>query len=179
MLLSAIVKPPRWSAGTAQSTGWACHASTPRHASRLCSADTKTAAGRLHHCPLPSRSPAAISKAVLSWRRSLRPLKVASLLVDCMGRRDAGTDLVRLVRGLRGRTRMRMELTIRFEYGSVIPWVRRLDDGRLTAVAGPDRLTLATPAAVHGEGMSTVAEFEVGEGEEIPFSLTWSPSFRA
>ncbi|MBV8400961.1 MAG: glycoside hydrolase family 15 protein, partial [Acetobacteraceae bacterium] len=70
------------------------------------------------------------------------------LLVDYMGRRDAGTDLVRLIRGLRGRIQMRMELTIRFEYGSVIPWVRRLDDGRLTAVAGPDRLTLATPAAV-------------------------------
>src|SRR3954467_11173489 len=99
-------------------------------------------------------------------------------LVDYMGRRDAGTDLVRLIRGLRGRIQMRMELTIRFEYGSVIPWVRRLDDGRLTAVAGPDRLTLSTPAAVHGEGMSTIAEFEVGEGEEIPFSLTWSPSFR-
>ena len=101
------------------------------------------------------------------------------VLVDYMGRRDAGTDLVRLVRGVRGRIQMRMELTIRFEYGSVIPWVRRLDDGRLTAVAGPDRLTLATPAAVHGEGLSTIAEFEVGEGEEIPFSLTWSPSFRA
>src|SRR4051812_30941022 len=100
-------------------------------------------------------------------------------LVDYMGRRDAGTDLVRLVRGLCGRIQMRMELTIRFEYGSVIPWVRRLDDGRLTAVAGPDRLTLSTSAAVHGEGMSTIAEFEVGEGEEIPFSLTWSPSFRA
>src|SRR3954447_19360028 len=65
------------------------------------------------------------------------------LLVECMGRREGGTDLVRVVRGLRGRTRMRMELIIRFEYGSVVPWVRRLDDGRLSAVAGPDRLTLS------------------------------------
>jgi GH15 family glucan-1,4-alpha-glucosidase len=100
-------------------------------------------------------------------------------VVDGMGRREGETDLVRLVRGLRGRTRMRMELIIRFEYGSVVPWVRRLDDGRLTAVAGPDRLTLSTPAGVRGEGMSTIAEFVIGEGEELPFSLTWSPSFRA
>ena len=100
-------------------------------------------------------------------------------LVDCMGRRGDGTDLVRLVRGLRGRSQMRMELIIRPEYGSIIPWVRRLDDGRLTAVAGPDRLTLSTPAEVHGEGMKTIAEFVISEGEEVPLSLTWSPSFRA
>ena len=71
-----------------------------------------------------------------------------------------------------------MELVIRCEYGSIIPWVRRLDDGRLTAVAGPDRLTLSTPALFHGENLRTIAEFEVAAGEEIPFSLTWSPSYR-
>lgn len=100
------------------------------------------------------------------------------VVVDCMGQRDGGTDLIRMVRGLRGSCDMHMELVIRLEYGSVIPWVRRLPDGRLTAVAGPDRLTLATPAEVHGESMRTVSEFVISEGEEIPFSLTWSPSFR-
>jgi GH15 family glucan-1,4-alpha-glucosidase len=73
---------------------------------------------------------------------------------------------------------MRMELIIRPEYGSVIPWVRRMPDGRLTAVAGPDRFTLSTPAEPYGEAMKSVAEFVVSEGEEVPFSLTWSPSFR-
>jgi GH15 family glucan-1,4-alpha-glucosidase len=102
----------------------------------------------------------------------------AVLLTDCMGRRDGGADVVRLVRGLRGRSQMRMELIIRPEYGSVVPWVRRLPDGRLTAVAGPDRFTLSTPVEVYGEGMKTVAEFVVSAGEEVPFSLTWSPSFR-
>jgi GH15 family glucan-1,4-alpha-glucosidase len=72
-----------------------------------------------------------------------------------------------------------MELVIRCEYGSIIPWVRRLDDGRLTAVAGPDRLTLSTPAEIHGENLRTIAEFEVKAGEEVPFSLTWSPSYRS
>ena len=73
-------------------------------------------------------------------------------LTDCMGRREGGADVVRLVRGLRGKVQMRMELIIRPEYGSVIPWVRRLPDGRLTAVAGPDRFTLATPVEVGGRG---------------------------
>lgn len=102
----------------------------------------------------------------------------AVLLVDCMGRRDEGTDLVRLIRGERGRFALRMELVIRFEYGCLVPWVRRLEDGRLTAVAGPDRVTLSTPAELHGKGLATVAEFTVGAGDEVPFILTWSPSFR-
>jgi len=99
-------------------------------------------------------------------------------LTDCMGRRDGAADVVRVVRGLRGQVRMRMELVLRPEYGSVIPWVRRLLDGRVTAVAGPDRFTLATLAETSGEGMKTVAEFLVSEGEEVPFCLTWSPSYR-
>jgi GH15 family glucan-1,4-alpha-glucosidase len=102
----------------------------------------------------------------------------AAILTDAMGRRDGCSDLVRVIRGERGRVRVRMELVIRFEYGSIIPSVRRLDDGRLIAVAGPDRLTLATPAAFHGENLRTVAEFDIAAGEEIPFSLTWSPSYR-
>jgi GH15 family glucan-1,4-alpha-glucosidase len=102
----------------------------------------------------------------------------AAILTDAMGRRDGCSDLVRIVRGERGRMRLRMELVIRCEYGSIIPWVRRLDDGRLTAVAGPDRLTLSTPAAIRGENLRTIAEFDIAAGEEIPFSLTWSPSYR-
>src|SRR4051812_24285461 len=99
-------------------------------------------------------------------------------LTDCMGRRDGGAEVVRLVQGVRGEVLMRMELIIRPGYGSVVPWVRRLPDGRVTAVAGPDRFTLATSAEVRGEGMATVAEFLVSEGEEVPFSLTWSPSYK-
>ncbi len=102
----------------------------------------------------------------------------AAVLVDCMGLRDTGTDIVRIVRGERGRIDMQMELIIRFDYGWVVPWVRRLDDGRLTAVAGPDRLTLCTPVETRGEHMRTVAEFSVGEGEEVPFSLSWSAAFK-
>ena len=73
-----------------------------------------------------------------------------------MGRREGCADLVRLVRGERGRVELKMELVIRCEYGSIVPWVRRLEDGRHTAVAGPDRLTLATPSQAHGENLRTV-----------------------
>jgi GH15 family glucan-1,4-alpha-glucosidase len=102
----------------------------------------------------------------------------AVCVVDCMGWREGCADLVRLVRGERGRVDLRMELVIRCEYGSIVPWLRRLDDGRVTAVAGPDRLTLASPIETHGENLRTIAEFSVNAGEEIPFTLTWSPSFR-
>ncbi|MBV8757671.1 MAG: glycoside hydrolase family 15 protein, partial [Deltaproteobacteria bacterium] len=63
----------------------------------------------------------------------------------------------------------------RFEYGSVIPWVRSVD-GRLHAVAGPDALVLATPAPLECRGMSTVSSFVVGPGDRVPFVLTWFAS---
>ncbi len=100
------------------------------------------------------------------------------LLTDCMGRRDGHADVVRIVRGEAGTVALRSELVIRTEYGSVIPWVSRLDDGRLAAVAGPDRLTLATTVDLHGEDMRTIADFSVAEGEEVAFVLTWSPSYK-
>ena len=97
-------------------------------------------------------------------------------VVDCMPPRDGLPDIVRLVRGESGRVTMRTELVIRFDYGSVVPWVRRIDDGRLLAVAGPDGLVLETPVRVHGEDLRTVAEFDVSAGETVPFTLTWFPS---
>ena len=100
------------------------------------------------------------------------------VVTDCMEHKDGRHDVYRLVRGTRGRVSMQMELVIRFEYGSVVPWVTRLDDGRLRAVAGPEQLILATPAPLRGEDLKTFSEFTVAEGEEIPFCLTWSPSFQ-
>jgi GH15 family glucan-1,4-alpha-glucosidase len=70
---------------------------------------------------------------------------------------------------------MRTELIIRFDYGSVIPWVRRVDGDRI-AIAGPDALTLRTPIEVYGEDMTTVGEFTVTKGDRVPFVLTWFPS---
>ncbi len=94
-------------------------------------------------------------------------------VIDCMPLDAARWDVVRIVQGLRGRVAMRMELVIRFDYGSIVPWVRQFDDGRVFAIGGPDTLELQTPVATHGEAMKTVAEFEVAAGERFPFALTY------
>jgi GH15 family glucan-1,4-alpha-glucosidase len=99
------------------------------------------------------------------------------LLIDCMDRGDGHQDLIRLVRGIRGRPPMQMELVLRFDYGTVVPWVNRLEDSRLCAVAGPDRIVFDTTVAVRGEDLKTRADFEVEAGQTVPFVLTWSPSF--
>ncbi len=95
---------------------------------------------------------------------------------DFMPLRDARSDIVRLVKGERGHVTMCMELVIRFGYGAAVPWVTRLDDGTLRAIAGPDMLVLRTPVAHHGEGLKTVAEFTVAAGETVPFVLSYRPS---
>jgi GH15 family glucan-1,4-alpha-glucosidase len=99
-------------------------------------------------------------------------------IIDCMPLSDERWDVVRIVEGVRGRVAMRMELIIRFDYGGIVPWVRQID-GVLSAVAGPDRLELRTPVAVRGEGLTTVAEFVVGQGERVSFVLNYSPSYEA
>ncbi len=99
----------------------------------------------------------------------------AVTLIDCMPPRSAEPDLVRMVVGKSGRVRMDMELIIRFDYGSIVPWVRRSETG-LRAVAGPDTLDLRTEVPMHGENFKTCAQFTVCEGQRIPFALMWHPS---
>jgi GH15 family glucan-1,4-alpha-glucosidase len=97
-------------------------------------------------------------------------------LVDFMPLREKHSDLVRLVRGRKGRVEMRMELVLRFDYGEIVPWVTRLHDGALRAVAGPNLAVLRTPASMRGEDLKTVSEFTVQEGETVPFVLTYGES---
>jgi GH15 family glucan-1,4-alpha-glucosidase len=99
----------------------------------------------------------------------------AVTLIDCMPPRSSVPDVVRVVVGRRGQVRMRMQLIIRFDYGSIIPWVRRVARG-IRAVAGPDTLTLKTPVELHNENFRTEAEFTVCEGQRVPFVLMWYPS---
>ncbi|MGK2947328.1 MAG: glycoside hydrolase family 15 protein [Acidimicrobiales bacterium] len=100
-------------------------------------------------------------------------------VIDCMPPRDEQLDVVRVVEGRRGRVAMRTELIVRFGYGSVVPWVRRID-GAWVAVAGPDALRLVTPVGLRGEGEGddrrSVAEFSVAAGDRVPFVLTWFES---
>ncbi len=96
-------------------------------------------------------------------------------LVDCMPPRSREPNLVRIVVGRRGTVNMRMHLVIRFDYGSVVPWVRRTDRG-IRAIAGPDQVELQTSVDLRGEGLTTVADFTVAEGQRVPFVLQWQPS---
>jgi GH15 family glucan-1,4-alpha-glucosidase len=97
-------------------------------------------------------------------------------VIDFMPPRGKLPDLVRIVEGLEGSVELQTELVIRFDYGSVIPWVRRLDDATLLAVAGPDALALRTPVDLEPQGMTHTATFSVRAGERVPFVLTWFPS---
>jgi GH15 family glucan-1,4-alpha-glucosidase len=96
-------------------------------------------------------------------------------LIDFMPPRETNPDLVRIVEGVRGRVDMRMELVLRFDYGSIVPWVRTIE-GTLVAVAGPDAVLLRTPIEHEGRDLRTYAEFSVAEGDRVPFVLRWFPS---
>ncbi|MDV6295253.1 glycoside hydrolase family 15 protein [Rhodococcus aetherivorans] len=97
-------------------------------------------------------------------------------VTDCMPVRAEAADVVRVVEGLAGSVRMNTELRLRFDYGHVVPWVRRVP-GSLTAVAGPDAAWLRTPVPLHGHDMRTTAQFEVRAGESVPFVLTYALSY--
>ena len=96
-------------------------------------------------------------------------------ITDFMPIREKTVDMVRIVEGLHGHVPMQMHMTIRFDYGSIIPWVRDVH-GALVAIGGPDALVLRTPIETKGVGHSTVAEFTVRRGQRVPFTLAWYPS---
>jgi GH15 family glucan-1,4-alpha-glucosidase len=100
-----------------------------------------------------------------------------AVLVDCMTPGNDAPDLLRMVVGKRGHVTMGLELVIRFDYGSVIPWVTSTEKG-IDAIAGPNRLSLRTEIPVRGEDLKTVAEFKVAEGQKVTFDLAWYPSHR-
>ena len=94
-------------------------------------------------------------------------------LIDFMPPRTRTPELLRIVEGVEGQVSMDMELTIRFDYGSVVPWVRRTDTG-IRAIAGPETLFCRTPLPISGQDLRTVAHFTVAAGERVPFELAWA-----
>ncbi len=103
----------------------------------------------------------------------------ACTLIDFMTLTDdeEKVDVVRIVRGEWGEVSMGMELALRFNYGQVVPWVRRRDYG-LSAVAGPDAVELHTAVALVGRDMTSTARFSVREGEDVPFTLSYHRSHK-
>ncbi|WP_371422570.1 glycoside hydrolase family 15 protein [Tardiphaga sp.] len=100
----------------------------------------------------------------------------AVTVIDFMPPRGSASDLVRIAVGRRGRISMRTELVLRFDYGSIVPWVSRLENGLLQAVAGPDMVVLKADVPLRGEDQKTVGEFELRAGQTARFVLTYAPS---
>ncbi len=94
-------------------------------------------------------------------------------LIDFMPPREKASDVVRIVEGRRGTVAMCGELILRFDYGTIVPWVTRLEDGTLSAVAGPDMAVLRTTAPLKGADFKTTSDFTVSAGERVPFVLTY------
>ena len=158
------------------SVDWLCF---PRFDSGACFAALLGDAQNGHWCFRPAekvrkrtrryRGDTLILETVLETRGG------AVRLIDFMPPRGHNPDLIRIVEGVRGQVSLEMELVIRFDYGRLVPWVRKRD-GALEAIAGPDALVLRTPVKTFGRGLTTVAEFSVRQGERVPFVLTWFPS---
>src|SRR5512144_2271931 len=93
----------------------------------------------------------------------------AATVIDFMPPRGENSDVVRIVRGERGRVAMHTELILRFDYGRTVPWVNRLADGTFRAIAGPAMGVVRAPVELRGKDLTTVADFTVAKGEVIPF----------
>ena len=96
-------------------------------------------------------------------------------VIDFMPPLAAASEIVRIVEGLTGEVELCSELVIRFDFGSIVPWMQSLD-GDHVAVAGPDGLCFRTPVEARGEDLKTISTFSVSAGQRVPFVLSWFPS---
>ena len=126
---------------------------------------------------------AAPAKATRRYRESSLVLETlfdtqqgSVAVIDFMAPGASGGTLVRLVEGRRGQVDMRAELVLRFDYGASVPWVTRLPEGGVCAIAGPEMVVLRSPVDLRGEDMRSVGEFSVAEGERIAFVLSHGES---
>ena len=96
-------------------------------------------------------------------------------VIDFMPLRGEAPDVVRIVEGLSGRVEMSCEMRLRFDYGAMVPWVRGFDGG-FSAAGGPDSVYVRSDVPLEGRDFAHAATFTVGEGDRVPFVLTWHPS---
>jgi GH15 family glucan-1,4-alpha-glucosidase len=126
-------------------------------------------AGRVHHVRRRYRGDSLILETEFDTDAgSVR-------VIDFMPLSDQRWDIVRIVEGVRGRVDLRMELVVRFDYGSIVPWVHQLG-GQLLLTAGPDTLELCASVPIDGENMTSVAQFSMEAGQRHSFVLNYRPS---
>lgn len=159
------------------SIDWLCW---PRFDSAACFAGLLGTAEHGRWLIAPRQSPVSVDRryrpGTLVLETEFQTETGRAVIVDFMAP-GAGANLLRIVMGKSGRVDFHTEFVVRFDYGSAVPWVNRLDDGAISAIAGPDRLVLRTPAALHGEDLTTVGEFTIAAGETLPFVLSYGASY--
>jgi GH15 family glucan-1,4-alpha-glucosidase len=161
------------------SIDWLC---LPRFDSSSCFAKLLGSEENGHWRICPSSSTEKVRETRRAYRQDSLVLETTFetengtvVLTDCMPVREEYPQVVRMIQCTRGTVDMRMDLTMRFDYGSVVPWVRRA--GRLlAAIAGPDALSMWGSVDFRGEDLATVADFTMSQGETEYFQLTWYPS---
>jgi GH15 family glucan-1,4-alpha-glucosidase len=100
-------------------------------------------------------------------------------VIDFMPMGQSDSSLIRIVEGRAGRAKVHMNLTLRFDYGTSVPWVTRLrGDNEIVAIAGPNLIVLRTSVPLRGKNLSTRSSFDIGEGERVAFILTYAASHR-
>jgi GH15 family glucan-1,4-alpha-glucosidase len=161
------------------SIDWLC---LPRFDSPACFASLLGESGNGCWRIAPSPSAGGVTRTKRRYRGNTLVLETefetedgVVCLTDCMPVRSEHPRVLRKVECIRGKVDMRMDLVIRFDYGSVVPWVQRAGS-LLTAVAGPDALSLWTTVPVRGENMTTVSDFTVTQKNAEYFELTWFSS---
>jgi GH15 family glucan-1,4-alpha-glucosidase len=127
-------------------------------------------------CDPPTRTTRRYAGDTLILETTFETAAGVATVVDFMPMRDGTSNVVRTVIGRSGQVAMKTEIVLRFDYGSVVPWVSRLDDGTLRAIAGPDMVTIRSDVELHGRDFTTVGEFVVNEGDEVSIVMTWGPS---
>jgi len=162
--------------GRSGSIDWLCW---PRFDSAACFAALLGSPDNGRWLIAPSAPPTAISRRYRPDTMILETIFVTAqgrvLLTDVMAAEHAA--LIRIVEGLDGAVPMRLALTLRFEYGSAVPWVTRLEHGHgLRAIAGPDQVVLTSDTPLLGHGLSTIADFTVERGQRVRFVLAYGPS---
>jgi GH15 family glucan-1,4-alpha-glucosidase len=161
------------------SIDWLCW---PRFDSTACFAALLGTAEHGRWLIAPKQSPLVVSRryrpGTLVLETEFQTETGSAVVTDFMPLGD-GADVVRIVIGRSGRVEFRTEFVVRFDYGSTVPWVNRLDDGAIDAIAGPERVVLRTSVALYGEDLSTRGDFAVEADESIPFVLSYGSSFQS
>ncbi|HTI84938.1 MAG TPA: glycoside hydrolase family 15 protein [Acetobacteraceae bacterium] len=101
-------------------------------------------------------------------------------LIDFMTAATGYSSVVRIVEGRSGSVAMRMDLALRFGYGSAVPWVTSLQHRTgFRAIAGPDVVLLHSDVKLRGEKLTTVSDFTVETGQRVRLVLSHGDSHLA